>query len=47
MNRRKSVSDTADLGGITAWVAAGYPVERELLDAARPTASVAATVPAK
>jgi membrane protein DedA with SNARE-associated domain/rhodanese-related sulfurtransferase len=35
------------LGGINAWMAAGYPVERELLDAASPASSIAATVPAK
>ncbi|HKW54757.1 MAG TPA: rhodanese-like domain-containing protein [Stellaceae bacterium] len=35
------------LGGITAWMEAGYPVEREMLDAASPASSVVATVPAK
>lgn len=35
------------LGGITAWTAAGYPVERERLDAAGPATPVAATAPAK
>jgi membrane protein DedA with SNARE-associated domain/rhodanese-related sulfurtransferase len=35
------------LGGINAWMAAGYPVERELFDASRPASSVAATAPAK
>jgi len=35
------------LGGITAWTAAGYPVERALIDASSPAAPVAATVPAK
>jgi membrane protein DedA with SNARE-associated domain/rhodanese-related sulfurtransferase len=35
------------LGGITAWVEAGYPVERERLDAASPASPIAATVPAK
>ena len=35
------------LGGITAWVAAGYPVERERLDAASPASPIAVTVPAK
>ena len=35
------------LGGITAWMEAGYPVERELLAAASPASSLAATAHAK
>jgi membrane protein DedA with SNARE-associated domain/rhodanese-related sulfurtransferase len=35
------------LGGITAWIAAGYPVECEPFDASSPPPTVAATAPAK